>query len=307
MSGVLLGWCHPESISGRFTNSLAALLDYDFNGARRIVGTAALQSGPRVAEARSQIVDHFGQHPAKPDWLLMLDADMVFPPDLLDQMFEHADPDTVPFLGALCFAGVHGARIFPTLYRAYNEEDGHVAVEPVEEYQRDALVRVGATGAACVLMHRRVFAAMRRPGPKAGEKFDPTVHGFGTLPNGKENAYPWYCEGWVTNKGIAVGEDIALCRRAMQLGIPMHVHTGIKVGHVKSWTISEDDFDTYRREKNRNGPLLDAAVQVLRESGRFAPDELSQVIEYLRPRPSILSDTERPKPKPFLLPEPALT
>ena len=304
MPGLIVGYVHPLVVHARFHNALSAMVDHDRANSGHIVGEVALLSGPRIAEARCQVVDAFIDHPMKPEWLLMLDSDMVFLPTLVDELMAVADPEAAPIVGGLCFAGVHGHKIFPTVYRAWNEDDGHLAVEPVDEYPRDSLVRVGATGAACILIHRSVFAVMKRPSPKAGERFDPAIHGWGTLPNGNENPYPWFAEGGTTSKGVPLGEDVGFCRRAMMLGIPIYVNTAIKLGHSKEWVIREDDFDAYVRERDRPGPLLDAALVVLRESGRFAPDELNQIADYLRPRRSILSDTDRPKPKPFLLPEP---
>lgn len=300
---VFVGYCHRLEVSARFHNSLAELLDYDRTGPRRIVGKCALLSGPRIAEARCQIVDEFIRHQPEADWLLMLDSDMTFAETLVDDLLKNASPHAAPVVGGLCFGGVHGARIFPTVYRSFNEDDGHVAIEPELDYPRDALVKVAATGAACLLIHRSVIGAMRRPGPKPGERFDPNVHGFGTLANGQPSPYPWFIEGLTTAKGVPLGEDVAFARRLMHLGIPLYVDTSVKLGHCKEWVLSEDDFLTYRREVNRPGPLLDAALAVLRESGRFTPDDLDQIAEYLRPRHSILSDTERPKPKPFALPE----
>lgn len=303
MPNVCVGYCHPGEVSGRFTDSLTQMIRADAHGNRHIQRTISLTSGPRVAEARSQIVDAAFKDP-KVEWLLMLDSDMTFEPDLLDRLMENADERTVPVLGGLAFAGVHGARTYPTLFRLYNESDGHVAVEPVDEYPADAMVKVGATGAACLLVHQKVYAAMRRPGPAPGEPFDRKIHGFGTLANGRENPFPWFSEGLTTENGVPLGEDIAFSRRCMYLGIPMYVHTGIPLGHVKAWVVTADSHDDYLRERDRPGPMLNAAVRVLRESGQFAPDDLSRIIDYLRPRRSLLSAELRRTPEPFLLPEP---
>lgn len=313
---VFVGFCHRLDVKVRFMNSLMELFDHDRDGERRIVGRCALLSGPRIAEARSQICDAFMKHRyekvdedgnvtiAAPEWLLMLDDDMQFSPTLVEDMLRSADRVNVPVLGGLCFGGVHGSKVFPTIYRAFSDEDGHVCTEEVEEYQRNALIKVGATGAACLLINRWVLAAMLRPSNKPGEPFNPMEHGFGTLSNGKGAAYPWFVEGLVTSKGYALGEDHAFCRRLMMLGIPLYIDTSIKLGHCKEWVISEDDFDTYRREVERPGPMLDAALQVLKESGRFDALELDQIRRYMAARPSVLSQFDAPPPEPFVLPEP---
>lgn len=302
MPGVCIAYISRLDTKARFMSAYADLLTHDAANDRHLLHRVNLISGPRIAEARSQVVDAFGQTDA--DWLLMIDDDMTFEPDMLDRLLAVADERTAPVVGGLCFAGVHGGRIYPTLYRAYNEEGGHLAVEPVSEYPADALVKVGATGAACLLVHKRVFAAMRRPGPKHGESFDPAVHGFGTKPDGTANPFPWFTEGLTTSKGIPLGEDVAFCRRLMLLGIPVHVHTGVKLGHCKEWVITEDDFDAYHREQARPSQgMIDAALTELRRSGRFSGDQIDELRAYLRPRYGIVAKEARPAPEPFLLPE----
>ena len=302
MPGVLVGYCSPLTVNTRFVNCLTELIDHDKANHQHIAGKVALLSGPRIAEARSQIVDAFLAHETNPDWLLMLDSDMTFDVNIVER-FVAAASTHAPVWGGLCFGGVHGHRIFPTVGRAYMDE-GMWAMEWVDDYPRDDIVKVGATGAACLFVHRGVFGAMKRPGPKVGETFDPEIHGFGTFPDGRVNPYPWFVEGLVTKHGMPLGEDVAFCKRLAQLNVPIYVDTGIKLGHCKEWVINEASFDDYRRERDRPGPMLDALVEVARESGRFDPAELAQIKNYLRPRWSILSDTDRPKPQPFLLPEP---
>lgn len=303
MHNLAVGYCHPGDVSGRFTDSLTQMVRADHVGGQHIVRTISLKSGPRVAEARSQIVDACFED-EQVDWLLMLDADMTFEPDLLERLMEIADERTVPILGGLCFAGVHGGRTYPTLYRMWTEDDGHTAIEAVDEYPEDALVKVGATGAACLLVHKSVYQAMRRPGPEAGESFDRRIHGFGTLANGLPNPYPWFAEGLTTSKGIALGEDIAFCRKAMFLQIPIHVFTGVKLGHVKEWVIGPESHVDYVRERDRPSNVLTAAMRVLEQSGQFGPDDLAAIRRYVQPRYSLLGPDARPKVEPFLLPEP---
>jgi len=155
---------------------------------------------------------------------------------------EIADPATVPILGGLCFAGGRSGRIYPTIFKEGVTEEGHIWTEPVDEYPEDALVKVGGTGAACLLMHRSALAAMKRPYPD----------GFGTLADGRRNPYPWFTEGLIGPNGEPYGEDIAFCRKARQLGIPVHVHTSIKLGHMKTFEINEEEYHRYLASKARS-------------------------------------------------------
>jgi hypothetical protein len=89
-------------------------------------------------------------------------------------------------------------------------------------------------------VHRQVFAVMKKH--------------FGTLPDGSPNGSPWFAEGITGLKGEGWGEDTVFCLRANALGIPVHVHTGIKVGHVKEVIIDEVFYDN-RREAVRQDKL----------------------------------------------------
>lgn len=215
-------------------------------------GTIELLSGPRVAEARSQIIDAFLKLDDSVQWLLMIDSDMTFEGDALCQLLGHAyggrikenpnNPD-IHVIGGLCFAGGR-TRMFPTIYEAETRvaHDGseQVVPNPVLDYPRNKLVKVLATGAAFLLVHRDVLKRMRQPFP----------NGYGTTPSGEPNPYPWFVEG--TGKGVQFGEDIAFCMRANALGYEVYVHTGVKIGHLKTIELNEEVWDEYlERTKNR--------------------------------------------------------
>lgn len=236
--GVVVSWLSPGQLSADFTDSLWDLLEHDRENAHRIAGKISLRSGPRVAEARSQIVDEFLSNPVIGDaeWLLMLDSDMTFDGDLLDRLMEVADPKERPIVGGLCFAGGYG-RVFPTLYRLLDEGGD---IEPFTEYPRDAVCKVDATGAACMLVHRKVFTVMHKK--------------FEHLPNGAENPYPWFAEGVTNKRGAPYGEDIVFCLKARGLGIPVHVHTGVRLGHMKLIEINEHTFDMVRESLPAEDP-----------------------------------------------------
>jgi hypothetical protein len=266
MTGVVVSYLFPLDVSGRFCDSLTRLIRHDAQGPGYVVNTfgglIATQTGPRVAEARSQVCDQFlGNYPGS-DWLLMLDSDMTFDPDLVEQLVAHAHPERVPILGGLCFAGGRSHRMFPTIYREVESEDG-VTVAPVMDYPRDRLLKVGATGGACLLIHRQVLVAMAHPYPK----------GFGTLADGRKNPYPWFVEGLTGARGEPLGEDVSFCRKARMLGIPTHVHTGIKLGHVKAFELDEAEFDRYVAE----GGTFEGIPTKTRAERRRAARELARV------------------------------
>lgn len=256
--GVCVAYLHPGEVAGGFNDSLTGLIIHDARQGKKghIIhglggGTLAIASGPRVAEGRSQLVDAFLNNPtfAGAEWMLMLDSDMTFEPDLLDRLVATSIAFDADVVGGLCFAGGH-SRVYPTIY-AIDREDGGVIVEPVEDYPRDAVVKVGATGAAAILIRRRAFLALALPHPQ----------GFGTLPNGKPNAYPWFVEGHVMADGRPLGEDIAFCIRVNGVGGTVYVDTAVKLGHVKTTVLTEDTW-IERRAMAVNAQVEDAPAEV---------------------------------------------
>jgi hypothetical protein len=52
----------------------------------------------------------------------------------------------------------------------------------------------------------------------------------------------WYDRVQNTTMGRLMSEDLSLCLRAGALGIPVHVHTGVKTSHQKTLWLAEDDY-----------------------------------------------------------------
>jgi hypothetical protein len=241
--GIVISWLFPEQVSGWFAKSLADVLIYDATEGSGFMldtkksGLISLSTGPRIAEARNQIVDHFALLFPESEWLLMLDSDMQFSPDILEQLLANADPEEAPIVGGLCFAGGRRNEPYPTVYRQVVKNEGadnqYVTIDRVYDYPRNAMLRVGATGGACLLMHRKALARMEAA--------------FGTNAEGVAQPYPWFAEGVVGPDGEPWGEDILFCLRANTLGIPVWVHTGVKLGHVKTHVIDETYYDNHRR------------------------------------------------------------
>lgn len=216
-----VGYAHPGTVDAGFCDSLVAL-------ARETppAQVIAVNSGPRIAHARNAIVKAFLSGDA--DWLLMVDADMVWRHEVVGKLMESAHPSSRPIVGALCFGGGRTGTIFPTIYRL---GEGPEPFAPVEDWPENALCQVDATGAAFLLMHRR---ALERIGQRFG---DP---------------YPWFVEGAVY-RGRPFSEDWAFCLRAKDLGIPVHVHTGCEVGHVKQTVLDATAYRRYRALRDELG------------------------------------------------------
>lgn len=229
--GLWVAYIHPGSVDGMFHESMMHLMAADAaKGDDGLIlkrgGHIGKSSGPRIAAARNDVVRHFLGF--RSDWLLMIDSDMVFTPEDVYDLVETADAELRPIVGGLCFGGGKSGMMFPTLYRLVDEEN---PVQIIKDYPPDRLCEVDATGAAFLLVHRSVLEKMHQT---YGEPI------------------PWFAEGTLY-KGYQFGEDWAFCMRAKQLGYPIYVHTGIRIGHMKSQIMDEDAYKTYRAKEKRLG------------------------------------------------------
>lgn len=225
---IVIGYISPGQVATRFMDSFDDLRVAD----KRITGRISIVSGPRIAAARNQICQNFLAMKSKPEWLLMLDSDMTFDSDLTEKLLEASHEKLRPVIGGLCFGGGRIGQPFPTMYRLVNPNTNRGSFSQViRDYPKDALCKVDATGAACLFIHRELLIQME-------EKFK-------AMPDGHRNPHPWFSE--TVQGGHEYGEDWTFCMRLRLMKVPLYVHTGIKLGHVKSQLYDEEFYQSYRR------------------------------------------------------------
>ena len=230
---VVLAHIHPGDVSASFAHSVIGLELFDLAGNQRLINngrfgfSASIAGAGQLPKARNELCRVFLDAHQGADWLFMVDSDMGFEQDILERLLAAADPVERPVMGGLCFgvrtAGVGACQairshVFPTIYRWAESEDNY-GFDPVYDYPRDAVCEVAGTGAACILIHRSVLE-------KIGESW------FDVEP---------YRDGWFS-------EDLSFCRRVRRHGFKIHVHTGAKTSHHKSWWVDEQFFDLLRRQ-----------------------------------------------------------
>lgn len=216
---VAVAYLHPGQVSASFSMSLLKLtLHQTFvDGVPPFVMAQRCASGSIVA-GRNDVVRDFLDKTAA-DWLLFVDSDMGFAPDTLERLRRAADKYTRPVVGALCFGMRREAqdpdtlaerfRTFPTVY-VWREYPDRVGFEVVTDYPRGERVLVSATGAACVLMHRRVLDKIRE---RDGDNwFSQITHPVGPT---------------------TFSEDMSFCIRVAAADAPVYVDTSVKTCHDK--------------------------------------------------------------------------
>jgi hypothetical protein len=225
---IVLGFISPGQVATAFATSLVNVMREE----PRVSGYLSYVSGPRIASARCDVVRTFLDMESKPEWLLMLDSDMSFDSDICERFLEAAHEKLRPVVGGLCFGGGRVGVPFPTLYRLSDpaKRKGKLT-DIIEDYPKDALCKVDATGAACLFMHRELLVQMQDK--------------FSRMPDGHANPHPWFAES--VYGGHEYGEDWTFCMRLKQMKVPLYVHTGIKLGHVKTQLYNEEFYNKHRR------------------------------------------------------------
>ena len=210
---MVIGYVHGGTVRAEFCSSLLSLTRQHGG---QVAAILAAPSGPNIAEARNLICRQFLELTSAP-WLWMLDTDMVFAPAAMGKLLAAANRETRPILGALCYSqDEHGGDPHPTMYELV-ERDGELGFARYRRWPEDEPFHVAATGAACLLIHRDALA-----------EIEAYVN---------EPAAPWFRESVLGAK--LIGEDMTFCLRANMARIPVHVHTGVQVGHVKSITLGK--------------------------------------------------------------------
>ena len=149
-----------------------------------------------IGQARDDIVQRAVD--ANCDYVLFFDDDMIFGRDCFLRLWRHQKP----FVGALAFTAREP--IAPVLYRFrrtwnFEKQRDDVDIGVMFDYPKDQLVQVDGMGTGVVLISMDVFRKL----PK-----------------------PWF-DGAVT-----AGEDIHLCWKMYQQGIPVYCDTSVKTMHV---------------------------------------------------------------------------
>lgn len=235
---VELAYIHPGDVSAAFMASAFRCRDYELMRTNNLFGFRERRSrSGSIYKARNEITTMFVR--GSTEWLWFVDADMGFPKSALHQLIATADPVERPVMGALCFAHrtegydeETNADLFgmiPTVsVWDRDEADQIIGFKNVVDYPRDAVCKVDASGAACVLIHRSV---LKRVQVEYGENWwTPITHPI--RPNER------------------FGEDTSFFLRLTELGVPVHVNTGVRTSHDKGGIfLTEAAWDAQERAR----------------------------------------------------------
>jgi cephalosporin hydroxylase len=227
---VLVATPHRADIAAAYSYSLLAMFAHDVENHRVIVrggGPMPFPAGPmNLTDVRNKFCK-VALDTVDADWLLFIDADAGFGPDLADRLLEAADPVDRPIVGALAFmvtkrdaddmGGWHWTPA-PTMYKWGNDK-GEPGFYVMYDYPDNTLVRVAATGCHALLIHRGVLEKLRA-----------------------EHGDRWFDRVMLDPEQGVLGEDFSFCARAGRAGVSIFVHTGVKTSHQQTVWLCEENY-----------------------------------------------------------------
>jgi len=158
--------------------------------------------GNQIPFARNRIVQEALKNNS--DYVLFIDADMVFPADMLIRLLKH-DLDIV---NALAFRRIKPH--YPCIFKFNDKEKTYETVQ-----YTTGLQKVDATGMPAILIKTDVFKKMKEINPDK----------------------PWYYY-----RDNMFSSDLTFCENARKAGYKIMIDTDLKIGHIGTEVIVTEEF-----------------------------------------------------------------
>lgn len=206
---ILIAVPSMDSVPAVFAQSLAMLKKVD-NCA------VAFQVGSLVYESRNDLAKYAVQSEA--DYVLWLDSDMMFEPELLEKMMATLQEHDLDILTGIYYRRRHP--FSPVLMKKLSiAENNFCEYENFNAYPEDGIFEVEGIGFGCVLMKSDVLMDIKAT---YNDWFSP----FGR-----------------------VGEDLSFCWRARQTGHKIFADPSIQLGHCGQQIITKEFYEAFMKQK----------------------------------------------------------
>lgn len=224
---ISLGFIDGGMVEGAFC---ADLVQLSLARREKIDGLLRV-SGNLLSRSRNTLVNAFLERTSAA-WLLMIDTDQRITPATFDKLLGAAHDKAAPVVSGLCFAAYPPGTldVYPVPVPAIYDAAPNGQWAPIHNYPRDQLIRIGAAGTGCLLLHRSVLERMRDERPE-----------------GLSPAWCWFLDGPVGDDWFS--EDLTFMKRLEALDIPVHCHTGAVMPHVKRYTLTDAHHGLWKMEQ----------------------------------------------------------
>jgi hypothetical protein len=165
------------------------------------------------------------------EWCFFYDSDLIIPPNTITRLASH----NLPIVGGLYYR--RHPEIVPTVFR----DVGKGVLSPIPKKEIDmmspisTLIEVDAIGAGCLLIHRKVFEALKNKVPLRQIKI------LGP-PAGNMHFYEFFHWGLGREEDPdqpSYSEDLSFCTLARKNGFKIFVDTIVKCTHITHMGIKD--------------------------------------------------------------------
>ena len=244
---VSVGIVHGQEIDSWFFHSMIGLLTQANPTTHVLDNHVCIRSGPLLSMGRGVLAGTFLEN-TDSDALLMLDSDMKFDTGLIYTMIDlferlRGEYPNLGVLGGLAFisSDPRNQKPKPNVW-AGGKHPGQL--HEIHDYPQDALMEVGGTGGACLLIAREVLEKF------AAEKINPFHHipilNWEMLARNVMGMDDWNQATQEIRRAVwdsdQLGEDMSFCARVRDIGYRVFVHTGLKFDHSKATLLGEPEF-----------------------------------------------------------------
>ena len=225
----------PDHVSDSFTKNLIQIITYTRSNVPDLEELVYInQKGVRTDKNRNVMIKECMEYGF--DYILWLDADMVFPHDIIVSYLE-ARPFDV--MGCVYFKRSYPHD--PVMYvHGTNPLKPYKIVNPLEIVE-GTVVEVDGVGFGGVMVNCDVYKAM---GDDRYMVYGENFH----LP------YP------TTEQAT---HDLVWCKKAQEHGFKIFVHTGVHAGHIKERIITIEDFKKARQDAMDAIPVVNVLIPTI--------------------------------------------
>jgi hypothetical protein len=220
---IMVVWCDNGTVDGKFMEGVV----YTMLTSGLPITSAQRVQGNQIGRQRQTAFDVWHRQ-TNFDWLLWVDSDIVLTNESLQKVWNSRHIQDRPVVSGTYFISKQMEssimQPYPAVFMAH--EDDKYLMTYVHPLPPDALMKVDYAGFGFLLMHRSVADKMRE------------FHGdISFFIESMDEAN--------REKDTFIGEDIQFFMKMKEAGIPLHVHTGATVKHMKRFAFDEEFYKLY--------------------------------------------------------------
>lgn len=220
---IMVCWCDNGTVDGKFMEGVV----YTLLTAGLPITSAQRVQGNQIGRQRQTAFDTWHKK-TNFDWLLWVDSDIVLTNEALQMVWKAADKDKRPVISGTYFISKQMEssimQPYPAVFMAH--DDNKYLMSYVHPLPFNQLMKVDYAGFGFLLMHRSVADKMR--------EFHGDISFFIESMDEANNS-----------KDTFIGEDIQFFMKMREAGIPLHVHTGATVKHMKRFSFDSEFYKLY--------------------------------------------------------------